>query len=210
MISRVSGKLVDRGDGYIIVDVHGVGYHVGVPLVVQKALEATPDGDDITLETIYYLQIDQNRATPVLIGFQNNIEREFFEKLLTVPKMGPKGAMTMFSRPVSTLATAIENANYTLLQTLSGVGRQKARDLVATLQGKIAKFALMQDGDLDKISSTPNTDSVGEEALQLLVMLGHKRPEAEKMVRDALASESSTPDAETLVRIIYRRQQENK
>ncbi len=210
MISRVSGKLVDRGDGYIIVDVHGVGYHVGVPLVVQKAFEAMPDGDDITLETIYYLQIDQNRATPVLIGFQNHIEREFFEKLLTVPKMGPKGAMTMFSRPVSTLATAIENANYTLLQTLSGVGRQKARDLVATLQGKIAKFALMQDGDLDKISSTPNTDSVGEEALQLLVMLGHKRPEAEKMVRDALASESSTPDAETLVRIIYRRQQENK
>jgi Holliday junction DNA helicase RuvA len=210
MISRVSGKLIDRGDGFVIVDVGGIGYHVGVPHVVQKALEATPDGANITLETIYYFQIDQNRGTPVLIGFQNAIEREFFEKLLTVPKMGPKGAMTMFSRPVSTLATAIETANFTLLQTLSGVGRQKARDLVATLQGKLAKFALMQDGDLDALAQTTQFHSVGEEALQLLTMLGHKRPEAEKMVRDALASEANAPDAETLVRVIYRRQQEAK
>src|SRR4028118_1515683 len=124
MISQISGTLKGRGDDFLLVETGGLTYEVQVPVVVAKAMELAPEGEPVTLETVYYLQIDQNRATPVLIGFQNNIEREFFEKLLTVPKMGPKGAMAMFSRPVSTLAVAIENANYTLLQTLSGVGRQ--------------------------------------------------------------------------------------
>jgi Holliday junction DNA helicase RuvA len=148
----------------------------------------------------------------VLIGFQNAIQREFFEKLLMVPRMGPKGAMSAFARPVSTVAAAIEAANDSMLQSLPGVGKQRARDMVATLQGKVAKFALMQDADLEKrLGAAPvDLNSIGAESLQLLIMLGHKRPEAEKMVRDALNSEKNVPDAETLVRVIYRRQQETK
>ena len=210
MISKLTGTLTERGDNYLIVTVSGLGYEVQVPLVVGKALETMPLGEALDLETIYYLQVEQTRATPVLIGFQNSIQKEFFEKLLTVPKMGPRGALNAFSRPVSTIATAIETANYNVLQSLPGVGKQKARDMVATLQGKIAKFALMQDSDLDKRITGPAVlaTDIAEEALQLLVMLGHKRTEAERMVNEAITSEPSTPDAETLVRVIYRRQQE--
>jgi Holliday junction DNA helicase RuvA len=210
MIARLSGKFIARGDGSIIIDVGGLGYEVQVPLVVEKALDTLPLGEAIHLETIYYLQMDQNRATPVLIGFQNSIQKEFFEKLLTVPKMGPKATLGAFARPVSTIATAIETANYTVLQGLPGVGKQRARDLVATLQGKIAKFALMQDGDLDKRVAFAAASDVTEEALQLLIMLGHKRPDAERMVQAAIAAEPAAPDAETLVRVIYRKQQEAK
>jgi Holliday junction DNA helicase RuvA len=211
MITKLSGKLVSRGGGYVVLDVGGIGYHVSVPLVVEKALMSVEDGAVVELETIYYLQMEQTRATPVLIGFQNAIEKEFFEKLLTVPKMGPKGALGAFARPVSTVASAIEAANYTVLQGLPGVGKQKARDMVATLQGKVAKFALMQDSDLEKrIGARPSSPAVTEEALQLLLMLGHKRIEAERMVNEAIAAEPSAPDAETLVRIIYRKQQEAK
>ena len=209
MIARLSGKLIARGDGSIIIEVGGLGYEVQVPLVVEKALDTFPLGEPLALETVYYLQMDQNRATPVLIGFQNSIQKEFFEKLLTVPKMGPKATLGAFARPVSTIASAIETANYTLLQSLPGVGKQRARDLVATLQGKIAMFALMQDSDLDKRAAVATSD-VAAEALQLLVMLGHKRPDAERMVQSALAAEPSAPDAETLVRVIYRKQQEGK
>ncbi|HVF10835.1 MAG TPA: Holliday junction branch migration protein RuvA [Abditibacteriaceae bacterium] len=211
MISKISGNLTARGEGSIVVSVGGLGYEVFVPLVVAKALEAVPLGEPLELETIYYLQVDQTRATPVLLGFQNAIEKEFFEKLLTVPKMGPKGALSAFARPVSTLATAIETANYTVLQGLPGIGKQKARDLVATLQGKLAKFALMQDADLEKrLGAKPVPSDVMEEALQMLLMLGHKRAEAERMVQEALAAEPSTPDAESLVRVIYRKQQEKR
>lgn len=209
MISRISGTLVERGDGYVIVDVGGIGYQVLVPVVVSKALETAAEGSKLALETIYYLSIEQTRATPILMGFQNEIQREFFEKLLTVPRMGPKSALGVFARPVSTVAAAIESENYTLLQSLPGVGKQKARDMVATLQGKIAKFALMQDADLDKRSALPHTD-VAQEALQLLQALGHKRAEAERLVADALKAEPSAADAETLVRVIYLRQRDDK
>jgi Holliday junction DNA helicase RuvA len=212
MISRVSGKLIGRGDGSIVLDVHGLGYEVMVPLVVEKALDGTPEGETLHLETIYYLQVEQTRATPVLLGFQNEIQKEFFQRLLTVPKMGPKGALSALARPVSTVASAIESANYTVLQSLPGVGKQKARDMVATLQGKVAKFALMQDSDLEKrLGPRPvDANSIAEEALQLLQVLGHKRQEAERMVQEAARTEPNAPDAETLVRAIYRRQQETK
>lgn len=209
MISQISGIFSGRGDNSIIVNVGGLSYEVLVPLIVEKALDTAPLGEPITLETVYYLQIDQNRATPVLLGFQNQIQREFFQKLLLVPRMGPKTALATFGRPVSTLASAIEGANYTLLQTMPGVGKQKARDIVATLQGKLAKFALMQDGDLDKKAALMVGSDVAEDALQLLVMMGYKRPEAEKLVQSAMATENA-PDAETLVRVIYRMKQEKR
>ncbi|HVF10632.1 MAG TPA: Holliday junction branch migration protein RuvA [Abditibacteriaceae bacterium] len=211
MISKLAGTLTARGEGYVIVNVGGLGYQVSVPVVVEKALEGVPLGESVELETIYYLQVEQTSATPVLIGFQNGIQKEFFEKLRTVPKMGSRAAMNAFARPVSTVATAIETANYTVLQSLPGIGKQKARDMVATLQGKVAKFALMQDSDLEKrIAARMASPDVAEEALQLLVMLGHKRSEAERMVNEALAAEPTAPDAETLVRVIYRKQQEKK
>ncbi len=212
MISRLSGKLTDRGDGWIVLDVGGLGYQVMLPVVVEKALEGVLEGEVLRLETIYYLQVEQAKATPVLLGFQNGIQREFFEKLLTVPKMGPKGALGAFARPVSVVASAIEAANYTVLQTLPGVGKQKARDMVATLQGKVAKFALLQDADGERRigPSAHAAHSATEEALQLLTVLGHKRSEAERMVQEAIAADPSAPDAEALVRIIYRKQQEKK
>ena len=209
MISYLRGQLIDRNENSVTIDVNGVGYNVFVPAIVAKALESAPLNEPIALETIYYLQMEQNRATPILLGFEDAIQREFFEKLLLVPRMGPKSALQTFARPVSTLATAIETANAALLQSLPGVGKQKARDLVATLQGKVAKFALMQDADLDKRAANAPAIDVNEDALQMLVMLGHKRNEAERMVSEALRAEPNAPDAETLVRVIYRKQQES-
>jgi Holliday junction DNA helicase RuvA len=212
MISRISGTFAGHVDGALLVETNGLTYELSVPQIVAKALEATPIGEKITLDTIYYLQVEQNRSTPILLGFQNSIQREFFEKLLLVPRMGPKSALQTFARPVSTLATAIEGANYTMLQTLPGVGKQKARDLVATLQGKLAKFALMQDSGLDeqakRAGMAMHSDVVGD-AVQLLRLMGYKQVEAEKLVDDAMALESA-PDAETLVRTIYRMQREKK
>ena len=208
MIARISGTLIKRDELSVVIDVGGLAYEVLVPHIVGKALEAKPLGEPLVLETIYYLAVEQTRATPILIGFQNAIEKEFFQKLLTVPKVGPRAALNAFSRPVSTMARAIETADYALLQTLNGIGKQKARDLVAALQGKIAKFALMQDSDLERYLGAPVSHDVTAEATQLLVMLGHKRVDAERLVQDAFSAEPSTPDAETLVRVIYRKQQE--
>lgn len=210
MIARIQGTLAARGDSSVTIDVSGVGYEVLVPAIVAKALEAAALDSPIALHTIYYLQIDGNRASPVLLGFENTIQKEFFEKLILVPRMGPKSALGMFARPVSTLAVAIETNNTSLLKSLPGVGPQKVRDIVATLQGKLAKFALMQDADLDKRAASVIHGDVADDAVQLLTLLGHKRAEAERMVHDAITADPNAPDAESLVRVIYRRQQEKK
>ena len=210
MIARIQGTLASRGDTSVTVDVSGVGYEVLVPAIVAKALEAAALDSPIALETIYYLQIDGNRASPVLLGFENTIQKEFFEKLILVPRMGPKSALGMFARPVSTLAVAIETGNTSLLKSLPGVGPQKVRDIIATLQGKLAKFALMQDADLDKRAASVAQSDVADDAIQLLTLLGHKRAEAERMVHEAITSDPNAPDAESLVRVIYRKQQEKK
>lgn len=211
MIARISGTLVSREENSVVLETGGLGYEILVPHIVGKALETRPLGEPLVLETIYYLSVEQTRATPVLIGFQNAIEKEFFEKLTTVPKIGPRAALGMFARPVSTIARAIETADVVLLQSLPGVGKQKARDLIAALQGKVAKFALMQDSDLERqLGAPPPSHDVAGEATQLLMLLGHKRADAERLVQDAFSAEPSTPDAETLVRVIYRKQQEKK
>lgn len=211
MIARISGILVARTENSVVIEAGGLGYEVMLPHVVSKALETYPLGDSLALETIYYMALEQTRATPILIGFQNAIEKEFFGKLITVPKVGPRAALNAFARPVSTIASAIETADYNLLQTLPGVGKQKAREMVAALQGKVTMFAMMQDGDLEKrLGAPPVVHDVAAEALQLLTMLGHKRSDAERLVQEALAADPAAADAEALVRVIYRKQQEKK
>lgn len=208
MISRLSGRLVERAPNRVIVDVNGVGYEVQIPGAVEQSLADKSIGDPIELVTLYFLQMDNTKAVPVLLGFINEVQKEFFERLMTVPKIGPKAALTLFSRPVSDLAAAIEQGNVAYLRSLPGVGPQKAKDIIATLQGKVAKFALMREEKREALA--PAAPDVQEEALQMLLMLGHRRAEAERMVAEALRAAPETETAEDLVRVIYRRQQERK
>ncbi len=207
MICRLRGRLIEQAAGRVVVDVNGLGYEVLLPVAVEQGLLAAQLGEPIELVTLYYLQIDGNRGLPTLIGFQNEVQKDFFERLLTVPKMGPKAAMTAMSLPVSTVAAAIERGDQALLRTLSGIGQQRARDLIATLQGKVAHFALLKDAPVTPRAATPATD-LADEALHMLSALGHRPAEAQRMIADALLAEPNPPDAQALVRAIYRKQQE--
>lgn len=206
MICRLSGKLVERFENKVIVDVGGIGYEVWVPSAILNLLQETADGDAIELVTLHYMQLDTSKAVPILIGFQNELQKEFFEKLLTVPKMGPKVAMTAFSKPMSQVARAIEEGNANFLRSLPGVGSQKAKDLIATLQGKVAKFAMFKD-EIGVIPQPAAATDVADDALQMLVMLGHRPAEAERMIQEVLRTGPEPADAEELVRMIYRKQQ---
>ncbi|HEY1655765.1 MAG TPA: Holliday junction branch migration protein RuvA, partial [Candidatus Tumulicola sp.] len=134
-------------------------------------------------------------------GFSNAIEREFFEALITVGSIGPRSAARAFSQPMSAIARAIDRADYTALKALPGIGQQKARDIVAKLQGKVAKFLLIQDAP----PAAPEIPDFAAEALAVLLQLEYKRSEAEAMVRDTLAAAPKISDAETLLAEIYRR-----
>jgi len=208
MIAQIEGTLAGRGEGYLLVSCGGLTYQVQVPPLVFSALESNATGETIQLETVHYFALEQTRATPILLGFKDTLEKEFFEKLLTVPKMGPKGALGLLTQPVSVIAGAVENADNKFLESLPGIGKQRARDMIATLQGKLARFALLQDGGVPSPHAPVSISNVGQEALQILLALGHKRADAERMTQEALAAAPDSPDAESLVRVVYKRQQE--
>ncbi len=200
MIGRLKGRLVERHNQRLVIDVNGVGYEVFVPGVVARWAESLKIGDEVELVTLYLLQMEPGRATPMLLGFRNELEREFFEKLLSVPKLGVRGALQLFAVPMATLARAIEDNDQKALTKLPGVGRQRARELVAALQGKVSKFALLAEEE----TPVPTVTDVISEALEILQSLGYTRTEAQKMIDAALERLPKPSSAEELIRTVYQ------
>jgi holliday junction DNA helicase RuvA len=201
VFSRITGKLVERAGDRAVVEAAGLGYEIFLPPCVSDKLPALGNGP-VTLEIYAVLNVEGNTARYTYYGFTNAIEREFFEALITVASVGPRSAARAFSQPMSAIAGAIDRGDHAYLRTLPGVGQQKARDIVAKLQGKVAKFLLIQDAPPPAPVAIP--DFAGE-ALAVLLQLEYKRGEAEAMVRDTLEAEPQIDDAERLLAEIYRR-----
>ena len=131
-----------------------MSYEVMIPPAVMKGIEKAKSEDGtISLITYHYYQMDQSKAIPVLVGFLNEIEKEFFERFITVSGVGPKAACRALSISFSVIADAIDKGDMALLKTLPGIGEQKAREIIAKLQGKVGKFGLIQDADEEGVSA---------------------------------------------------------
>lgn len=206
MIGRLKGRLVGRYNQRLTVDVNGVGYEVLVPGVVARWAEGLKVGDEVELVTLSLLQMEPGRATPILVGFRNELEREFFERLLSVPKLGVRGALQLFAVPMTMLARAIEDGDTKTLMQLPGVGRQRARELIASLQGKVAKFALLAGEE----APVPTVTDVVGEALEILRSLGYSHAEAQRMVDAVLERLPKPSSAEELIRAVYQMQKEKQ
>jgi len=201
MFSRISGSLVERDHERVVLDVGGLGYEIVLPPCVAEKI-TVPSGDRVTLEIYAVLNVDGNSGRFTYYGFTNAIEREFFESLLSVASIGPRSAARAFSQPMSAIAGAIDRGDHTYLKTLPGIGQQKARDIVAKLQGKVAKFLLIKDAPAPAAASMPD---FADEALAVLLQLEYKRAEAEAMIRETLEATPNIKDAEALLAEIYRR-----
>ena len=201
MFSRIRGTLVERSDSSVVLDVHGLSYDIALPPCVAEKITAH-EGDEVGLEIYAVLNIDGNTGHYTFYGFSNAIEREFFEALISVASIGPRSAARAFSQPMSRIAGAIDRGDHGFLKTLPGIGQQKARDIVAKLQGKVAKFLLIQEAHAAPPVQMPD---FADEALAVLLQLEYKRGEAEEMIRSTLEASPKIHDAETLLAEIYRR-----
>ena len=201
MFSRIAGSLVERSGDAALVEASGLGYEIVLPPCIAEKVPTEP-GASVTLEIYAVVNLDGNSGRFTYYGFTNAIEREFFEALLTVASIGPRSAARAFSAPMSTIAAAIDRGDHAYLKSLPGIGQQKARDIVAKLQGKVAKFLLIQDAPPPRPLAIPD---FADEALAVLLQLGYKRSEGEAMIRDTLKANSSIDQAELLLAEIYRR-----
>jgi holliday junction DNA helicase RuvA len=201
MFARIAGSLVERRGETAVVEAAGLGYEIVLPPCIAEKVSATP-GAPVTLEIYSVVNLDGNSGRFTYFGFTNAIEREFFEALLTVASIGPRSAARAFSAPMSTIAGAIDRGDYAFLKTLPGIGQQKARDIVAKLQGKVTKFLLIRDAPPAPPKTIPD---FADEALAVLLQLGYRRTEGEAMIRSTLDADASIRDPERLLAEIYRR-----
>ncbi|MFH0912894.1 MAG: Holliday junction branch migration protein RuvA [Candidatus Omnitrophota bacterium] len=203
MIARISGKVTEKGTNYLLIDVNGIYYKVFIPLTVMQRLDETMLSDDrIDLITYHYFQVEPTKSTPMLIGFLNDVEKEFFEAFITVSGIGPRAALRALNKPISQVAQAIDEGNIDFLQSLPGIGLQRAKEIVAKLQNKVGKFGLIQD---DRIKEEKiKTRDIQEETLAVLTQLEYKKSEASLMIKRALERNPNIETAEELLNEVYK------
>jgi len=208
MIASLRGRLRRRLEDRVIVESAGVGYEVVLPPVVARGLDDLVAGDGAEgaeLELVIYYHATRDQPRPVLIGFARDVEREFFERLITVKDVGPLVAARALVAPIADIAEAIVRKDERFLRRLPGIGPQKCRNIVAQLEGKVAKYALLPREEAPKPPPREEVDDVGVLVRDVLVrQMGLKPGEADQAIREALARRPDIDAPEALFEEIYR------
>ena len=202
MISRISGKVLEKGTNYLVLDSGSLSYDVFIPACVMQRIDESIGPDNkINLITYHYHQVEPARSIPILIGFLNQVEKDFFEVFITVSGIGPRAALKALNKPISLIAKAIDEGDLSFLKGLPGIGEQRAKEIVAKLQNKVGKFGLIQDRQ-SRDKSIPK--DIHEEALEVLLQLEYKRGEALAMVKKVLEANAGVNSTEDLLNLVYK------
>jgi Holliday junction DNA helicase RuvA len=206
MISRVRGIVREIREQQVLLEVGGICYDVLMPTSLLRALsERLGSANELELVTFHYQQLEVGRGIPVLIGFFNEVEREFFVRFISVTGVGPRAALKALTLPLATIAQAIDEGDLALLRSLPGIGEQRAREIVAKLQGKVGKYGLIQAKER-RVEAGGGPSALEEEAVAILVQLEYKKSEAKEMIRAALERNPKVKSSEELLNEVYRQQ----
>jgi len=193
MIASLRGTLAAKSPTEVVVDVHGVGYALSIPLSTYERLGL------LSSEVFLYTHQHVREDTLQLFGFATEEERAMFRLLLSVTGIGPKMAQGILSGiPVPELRTHLAGGNLPALTAIPGIGRKLAERLVLELREKIGKTPAAAGSPADEHAH------IHTEALMALVSLGYARPAAERALRTAQQELGSTPTLETLLKHALR------
>ena len=208
MIRYIEGKLFKKEEDRIVVLANGVGYEILLPAIVRQTFASKRAGEDgeIVKLFIYYHQTER-QPKPMLIGFNAEPEKEFFEKFITVENIGPPTAVKALVFPIPEIARAIEERDSKTLERLKGIGKRTADKIIASLHGKVGKFALMQE---DRIPFESEGVDIKQQVADVLVKdLGHKLSEAQRLVTEAFQKNPAISTPEELFEEVYRGQKKD-
>lgn len=200
MIGYIEGKILRIEDERVLVLTNQIGYEILLPAFVMEHIAANKVGDEIALY-VYYQQTER-QPKPILIGFNLEAEKEFFQHFISVEDVGPLKAVKALSVPVREVARAIENRDVRSLTRLKGIGARTAQKIIATLEGKMGKFALIRKEEKREIEIV---EDFSDQVYEVLVkQLGHKTSVAKRMIADALKRNREIKTPEELLDEVYR------
>jgi Holliday junction DNA helicase RuvA len=205
MITRISGTLerVDTSGNSIELAVGPVVHEVLVTELVRRGLQNRL-GQPVVLHTLEYLEGTPGRGNlvPRLVGFLDEVEREFFDLICEVDGVGVRKALRAIVRPVGEIATSIEEQDAKALSTLPGIGAATAERMIAKLRRRMPKFALLVARESP--AETGSAADVFAETFDVLRSLGHTESDARRLV-DGLRGEKKKPrDVQEALESIYR------
>lgn len=170
MIYHIIGKLVEKNPTHVVIESNGLGYLIHISLSTYSKI-----GIEENLKLYTYLSIKEDAHT--LFGFFDKSEREVFQLLISVSGVGPSTARTMLSSMTAEeVQRAIMTEDVAAIQKAKGIGGKTAQRVIIDLKDKIAKTC-----NIDEISLVSN-NTVKEETLSALEVLGFSRKQTEKMI----------------------------
>jgi Holliday junction DNA helicase RuvA len=190
MIAFIEGTLAEKNPAYLVINCQGVGYLLHISLHTFSRL---PDQGMVRVHTVQVIREDAH----ILFGFSDEEEKELFKQLITVSGVGPNTArMILSSLSPAEVTSAIVNGNATILQAVKGIGAKSAQRIVVDLRDRLGKDGFSRGENLILTNNT-----IQEEALSALVMLGFTKNAARKAIVDTLKKkQGQVVTAEELVK----------
>jgi len=204
MIVKLSGKLEYVGEDCVHVT-QGAGdltRELMVPAADIPFLQ-TKVGQAVTFFTVEYIEGNASfgQLAPKMLGFLRVEDREFFDLFTTVKGIGTRKALKALAIPVGEIARAIALKDTRKLSSLPSVGKRAAETIIAELHGKVDKFAVGSAAGAVPVASLPDHQQL---AIEALVKLGERRPEAENWVTRACQVDPELKDPQKILRAVYQ------
>ena len=192
MIFSLKGIVQEITPTYVVIEVNGVGYYVGISLQTSQRLSL---GKEVFLFTQQIIREDAH----LLFGFYTKEEKEMFNLLISVNGVGAVSALILLSSlDLKDIAQAILNKNSALLQKVKGVGAKTAERIIVDLRDKVEKFGV----SAENISAFAD-NKVKEESLSALEVLGIPKKMSEK-IADRILKQNPDLQTEELVKQILK------
>jgi holliday junction DNA helicase RuvA len=195
MIALLRGRLLEKHPNRLIVDVHGVGYDVQVP--VSTFYEAGDANQDVTLRIHTHVREDQI----ALFGFATSLEHQLFERLIAVNGIGPRLALSVLSGiDPPDFVRAVETGDIARLTRIPGVGRKTAERMTLELRDRLPSVDAPPPSE-----ASAGADALRDDVVSALVNLGYQPTHVNKAVQAALAGAGDSNAAfEDLLRSALR------
>ncbi len=194
MIAFLQGRLLEKQPNRIIIDVHGIGYEVQIPLSTFYGMAEA--GADIALRVHTYVRED----TLSLYGFATTTELQIFERLIAITGIGPRLALAALSGiEPRDFVIAVERNDIARLTAIPGIGRKTAERIVLELKDRLPIIALEPGSGVSGVAAP--ADLRGD-LLSALLNLGYHRPLAERAVDGVV--KSGMPDFEAALKQALR------
>lgn len=176
MYAYIKGKIEELGPTHVVIDNQGIGYFIHISLQTYSLLA---EKEECKLYISEVIREDDH----LLYGFFEKHEREIFVKLTSVSGIGANtGRMILSSLSLREIEEAISTANVNVLKAIKGIGLKTAQRIIIELKDKISKSAEPQE------IFVPQNNTIKDEALSALVMLGFNKAAATKAVDKILSA----------------------